>query len=233
MNSIHYKNCNVCHNNLQLTNINFPIEKRNKSGLSGTCIECTLKIRKDRDKRLVNSTKPVLQFLTCSICKLEKPANENYFHKHSRSITGYKNSCKECRKLESHKYFTGADYKQKIKQRRLTDPNWKLRKNISIAICNSLRDSDNKKQSSCFLHLGYSLEKLKKHLESQFEPWMNWDNWGKISSNKRTWNIDHIYPQSKLPYDSMEHPNFVKCWSLQNLRPLCSLENVKKKDKIL
>lgn len=62
---------------------------------------------------------------------------------------------------------------------------------------------------------------------------MSWDNWGQATADERTWNIDHIYPHSKLPYDSMEHPNFKKCWALENLRPLCAIENIKKKDKVL
>jgi hypothetical protein len=31
----------------------------------------------------------------------------------------------------------------------------------------------------------------------------------------------------------MQDENFLKCWSLENLRPLHSLENMLKKDKIL
>lgn len=229
----HYKECNVCKKNLQLNNLNFPIESRNKNGFSGTCLECTLVIRKNREQRIKNSEKPILESIKCSVCKINKPATIQFFHKHSRSLTGYKNSCKECRKFETQKYHSSFGYKEKFKEKRKTDPIWKLRKNISIAICNSLRKNDSKKQSTCFSYLGYTVEQLRQHLEKQFEPWMNWDNWGQISSNKRTWNIDHIYPQSKLPYDSMNHPNFIKCWSLENLRPLCSYENVKKKDKIL
>ena len=31
----------------------------------------------------------------------------------------------------------------------------------------------------------------------------------------------------------MEHPNFIKCWSLSNLRPLEASENMSKHDKII
>ena len=120
-----------------------------------------------------------------------------------------------------------------MRKKRIEDPVWRLRKNVSSTIANSLRKSDNSKDASCFKYLNYTAQELRQHIESQFEDWMCWDNWGHISAEKRTWNIDHIYPQSKLPYDSMEHPNFKKCWALQNLRPLCSIENVKKRDKTL
>jgi len=226
------KVCNVCKLDKNFDIINFPIEKRNKNGLSGTCIECTKHNRNIRNEKLKLEEKPKLFTLRCSVCKKEKPATTEFFHIHLRSKTGFKNSCKECRKLETHKYNISEKYKIKARERRKTDIEWKIKKNIGSTICNALKKQDVSKQASCFFYLEYSVEDLKKHLESHFEPWMNWENWGIASSNKKTWNIDHIYPQSKLPYDSMEHPNFKKCWSLENLRPLCSIKNIRKKDKI-
>lgn len=63
---------------------------------------------------------------------------------------------------------------------------------------------------------------------------MNWENYGKYRSNvwndndqsTWTWNIDHIIPQSDLPYASMEDNNFQVCWALKNLRPYSSKQNV-------
>lgn len=62
---------------------------------------------------------------------------------------------------------------------------------------------------------------------------MSWKNRGKYISkewddNDSTtwkWQLDHIIPQSDLPYDSMEHENFHKCWALSNLRPLSAKQN--------
>jgi hypothetical protein len=74
--------------------------------------------------------------------------------------------------------------------------------------------------------------KTMPHLESLFEPWMTWDNYGPYKkAGGRTWQLDHIIPQSALPYDSMNHCNFGKCWALENLRPLDSLENIRKSNK--
>ena len=74
---------------------------------------------------------------------------------------------------------------------------------------------------------------LKEHLEKQFESWMNWNNWGRYSKswddNDQTtwkWQIDHIVPQSCLPYTSMEDDAFKKCWALDNLRPLSAKQNI-------
>ena len=61
---------------------------------------------------------------------------------------------------------------------------------------------------------------------------MNWNNHGVANMNRRTWNIDHIIPQSSLPYNSMEEENFQKCWALENLRPMESFANLRKSNHI-
>jgi hypothetical protein len=40
------------------------------------------------------------------------------------------------------------------------------------------------------------------------------------------WNLDHIIPQSDLPFVSMEEENFKKCWALINLRPYSAKQNL-------
>ena len=61
--------------------------------------------------------------------------------------------------------------------------------------------------------------------------WKNWavynpKTWNNNDSKTWTWNIDHIIPQSDLPYTSMSDVNFNKCWSLSNLRPYSSKQNI-------
>ena len=72
--------------------------------------------------------------------------------------------------------------------------------------------------------VGYTIEDLMKRLESLFEPWMNWDNYGK-------WHIDHIKPKSLFKYNLPEDKSFKKCWSLKNLQPLEASENKRKQNK--
>ena len=76
--------------------------------------------------------------------------------------------------------------------------------------------------------MGYTLQDLMKHLESLFEPWMNWNNWGIINKDRRTWNIDHIKPKSLFYYEKPEDEEFKLCWSLTNLQPLDAIMNIKK-----
>ena len=63
---------------------------------------------------------------------------------------------------------------------------------------------------------------------------MTWENhgvynlntWDDNDQSTWKWNIDHIIPQSKLPYTSMEDDNFKKCWALENLRPYSAKQNI-------
>jgi hypothetical protein len=71
--------------------------------------------------------------------------------------------------------------------------------------------------------LGCTFEQLKQHIESQFEPWMSWDNMGTkiVSSPNIMWDIDHIIPLcSAKNEDDIKQLNHYT-----NLRPLCSYNN--------
>jgi len=125
--------------------------------------------------------------------------------------------------------------KNYIKNKRNTDVNFNLRSQVSKNINRILRSQGSSKNNSSILnYLPYSMLALKEHIEKQFESWMNWNNWGLYNATTWndndpttwTWNIDHIIPQSKLLYTSMTDSNFVKCWALNNLRPLSAKQNV-------
>ena len=55
---------------------------------------------------------------------------------------------------------------------------------------------------------------------------MTWDNHGE------GWHVDHIIPQVNFSYTSLDDPAFLECWSLANLRPLASRENLRKGGRI-
>lgn len=88
-------------------------------------------------------------------------------------------------------------------------------------------------------HVNWSVEELKKHLESQMESGMNWDNYGR-KKNQRCWEIDHIIPINSRNEDgsyywkNLEDPNsedFKRCFSLDNLQPMWAEENNKKNNR--
>ena len=121
------------------------------------------------------------------------------------------------------------------KDRELSDRCFLIKRRVGALLRNSVK-FDIKAGNGIFDILGYTSRDFINHIEGQFESWMNWGNWGVYrpdswndnDSGTWTWQIDHIIPQSKLPFDSVEHSNFKKCWGLENLRPLSSKENVLK-----
>ena len=157
--------------------------------------------------------------------------------------TYYNHICYECSRILRNERHNKTKNK----------PEYKLRVRISGMIWEALKlNNSSKNNESCLKYLTYSPKILKYHLELQFyhldnlvpldipwhredRVWMTWDNW-KIY-NKHTWidndpstwvwNLDHIIPQSDLPYTIMENENFKKCWDLSNLRPLSAKQNIK------
>lgn len=120
--------------------------------------------------------------------------------------------------------------KEYLKKKRVEEGGyWNYKKNCFVPIkpkmtkeqkkiLYSLRDrlystikKEYKKQSAKEL-LGCTLEECKLHIESQFYPEMNWENWGKI------WEIDHIKPCSSFNLIELEEQQ--KCFHHTNLRPL-------------
>lgn len=125
----------------------------------------------------------------------------------------------EKQEREAQRLAKAAAYRRKLRQ----DPAYKMRDNVRTLVYHTIVLREGKtKGGSTFKHLPYSPQELRNHLESQFDEHMNWDNYGSY------WQLDHIIPTAALPYDSLVHPNFAKCWALQNLQPLEKSKNASK-----
>jgi hypothetical protein len=108
------------------------------------------------------------------------------------------------------------------KNKRLVDPLFKLTGNIRVLIKNSIKYKNHKKNTKTENILGCSFEQFKKYLESKFESWMTWDNYGLYNGKPNYgWDIDHIIPTSiALTEEEIINLNHHK-----NLQPLCSYIN--------
>ena len=80
------------------------------------------------------------------------------------------------------------------------------------------------KFSSMFKYWGCTSEELIKHIESQWEEGMSWNNW-----TPNGWHIDHIIPMSS--FNMLDENQAKKCWHYSNLRPLWANENLEKSNK--
>lgn len=111
------------------------------------------------------------------------------------------------------------------KNRKATDIVYKLTTDIRKLICSSIKRSGYKKASKTCNILGCSFEDFKKHIELQFDSWMNWNNHGNpkdgIYELDKTWDIDHITPLDT----AVSYEEVIKLNHYTNLRPLCSYTN--------
>lgn len=108
------------------------------------------------------------------------------------------------------------------KLKRENDPLYKLVCNIRCLVSNSLRYRGYSKKSKTYQILGCSFEEFKLYLESKFEVWMSWDNYGKYNGELNFgWDIDHIIPISK----AITEEEIINLNHFENLQPLCSYTN--------
>ena len=108
------------------------------------------------------------------------------------------------------------------KYRKSNDSLFRLSLSIGNTIRNGIKFCGYKKSMKCVDIIGTSMEELKLYLESKFEPWMSWENYGKYNGELNYgWDIDHIIPVSsaKNEKELMDLNHFT------NLQPLCSFTN--------
>lgn len=75
----------------------------------------------------------------------------------------------------------------------------------------------------CMELVGCTTAHLRAHIESQFKPWMNWNNSGTV---KGKWHIDHIIPCAVFDLTREDQQRI--CFHWTNLRPLGSRANMRK-----
>lgn len=187
-----------------------------------------------------------LDFFECSKCHKLLPVSS--FYKEARSSRGFRAECKECNKARQsspEKLQKGREYraekrekdpnfrrsrstysKNYIADRCLRDVNFRLRVLLRGRICSALKGDT--KTGSAVRDLGCSIEELKVHLESKFQPGMTWENWGK---GEGKWNVDHIVPLAA--FDLTNRNQFLVACNYINLQPLWALDNLRKGDSLL
>jgi hypothetical protein len=118
---------------------------------------------------------------------------------------------------------TKRDYE---KNRKDSDPLYKLITYFRTAIYTVLKESNVDKYGHYFDVLQYSPEELINHLEKQFKDDMTWDNYG-------IWHVDHKLPITSFDIQEMGDEEFMRCWCLDNLQPMWGEENIRKSNKVL
>lgn len=141
--------------------------------------------------------------------------------------------CAECRKkLNARKRFNAWRQKNperateviraasaRASRKRRASVKCRISESLSTQIRRDLRGD--KQGSSWEAIVGFSADDLCRHLERQFKRGMCWQNYG-------AWHIDHIRPVCGFNFSSADDPAFKECWSLTNLQPLWSQQNLSK-----
>jgi hypothetical protein len=149
---------------------------------------------------------------------------------------------KRIRKNERNKEYLKSNPEFKLRQKkkrrenhlkRMEDPLYKLKISFSRRLNKLLkRVKCNKSTNKPYYldKLGCSFEEFKIYLESKFEDWMNWENYGLYNGELNYgWDIDHIIPSSTAKTEN----DIYHLSHYSNLQPLCSKTNRDiKKDKI-
>ncbi len=170
--------------------------------------------------------------------------DESLFHKDISTPSGLSYQCKPCKRSydQKRKFKPGfrekdaqnhrkESYKKRARERDnkryKTDVAFSLKKRISVLINESLTVKGARRKNGRHWEnlVGYSVQDLKKHIESKFLPGMSWDN-------RHEWHIDHITPRSAFNITSAECEEFKRCWSLENLQPLWAKDNLSKGSSI-
>lgn len=150
-----------------------------------------------------------------------KQNTKEYYHNNKESLI-------EKKRVYQKQYQPTANKRKR--ERRSIDPLFKLITNISNLIRINLKSKSYVKRSKTIEIIGCSYFELKQHIESKWEPWMTWENYGLYNGElNHGWDIDHIIPSSSAinEDDALKLNNYI------NLQPLCSKINRDiKKDKI-
>jgi len=196
-------------------------DKSRKDGLHIYCNNCRRLAKK------INRSKE-------SNIKQRKEYMKKYYEKNKDVLLDYgkkyqKDKTKEQKSLDSQKVMEWKRINtDKVKSYKYGTPQKRMKTHLSKVFSKKINKN---RLGTCQImenYLGYSIQDLYKHLESQFEDRMNWDNYG---SGSGKWCIDHRIPDSWFEYSSYEDYDFKKCWALENLKPMWFDKNSSKKNQ--
>ena len=151
-----------------------------------------------------------------------KERQKGYYLKNKEQISEY-NKEYRLKNKESYKKWR-LENKEHIRNhernRYQTDVNFKLRKICRNRIRKALKGET--KSVGTMELIGCTIDELRRHIESKFEPWMMWKNHG-------LWDVEHIKAMSKFDLTDPEQQRACCHWS--NLQPMEHIENMKKGTK--
>lgn len=217
------KICSRCNQTLLIEN--FGRNKHTRDGVSYWCKPCS---KKNSDEQYAkNREARIEQQKTRQASSKEKKAD---YDKQWRIKNQEELVQRDALYYREHK----EQINQKAKERRKTDPIFKLVGHLRSRLHTILTQVNLPKTKKMPEYLGCTLPELKVHLEKQFTEGMTWENQGE-------WHLDH-----KIPLDAAGVWNLDKTISIElteprvyqlchytNLQPLWGSDNIRKSNKLL
>lgn len=217
----------MCHKPID----SFGKRKKSKDGYYGVCKECRYSDTKNWRKNKVYSDEHIIN---------EKERKSKYYSDNREEILKrskeYRENNKDRAKDYKKNYYNKnreklIEYSSNYHLNKLKNNDfYKFQCNIKCLIRNSIKCKGYKKKTKTTNILGCSIEDFRIYLESKFESWMNWENYGKYNGEFNIgWDIDHIIPIS----DAKNEEDIIRLNHYTNLQPLCSHINRNiKRDKV-
>ena len=182
-------------------------------------------------ERIIQKAKEYYETNKETINEKTKEYHKEYYKANKDKIIEYTKTNKD--KLIQYSKDWNANNKERKnknniayrKKRLENDPVFKMKHNIRSLISSSFRKKTTNKPSKSEIILGCSFDKFKEHIESLWESWMNWDNYGNpkdgIYEPNKTWDFDHIIPNK----EGSTIDEIIALNHYTNIQPLCSHYN--------
>jgi len=218
------------------------------AGLSGD--ECPIKKRYLVPKKCVNCDADFMAISIrakyCQVCRRivrNRIEHDRVGRKHAQVLEVYRQwrqknpdymkewrsqNIEHCQQYGEEYHMTHPEIfeKSREKQRRRTDPFYRVSRNLRARLNQRIkRFLNGVKVGSAIQELGCTNEELIQYLESKFQIGMSWDNYGKYG-----WHIDHMKPLAAFDLTDLEQ--FKQACHYTNLQPLWARDNLEKGSKV-
>jgi len=193
-------------------------------------------MEKNYEYRDLKDNKGITTTFICGSCNKELPYYEFYYDETSKTGRRMKKCITCTSKISKEKYHKN---KEKLKLKRKENYRGKMRTIIASTIKQDVsrhRKSYAKDLGVPFVwekiekNCGYTIDDFIAHIESQWKEGMHWLNHGR---GPDTWQVDHIKPRDNFFYTDLDDPQFIECWSLDNMQPLTSYNNAVKDNPLI
>ena len=229
------KICNKCNDEKEISEYYI---KKNGSPRA-YCKDCTLKDNtiyriknKDRDKEYFKNYRTNNKEKLSEASKIYYLNNKEVYAERDKKYYSKKKEYRENNKervktiskksREKNKDRNKIKKREWIKNKRKNNFGFRLKSNISRAINRYIKDIGGYKKNKTLDILGCTIEDFKFYIESKFEYWMSWENYGKYNGEfKYGWDFDHIIPISNANTEE----EIIKLNHYTNFQPLCSYIN--------